>query len=147
MAAPIGNEYYRLREKDGRGKIFETPEDLYNICNDYFEWCETNPLKEEVVFHAQGVITKTTIDKKRPFTLIGLCIFLGITKKCFNNYEDREDFLHVTTCIREIIYNQKFEGATTGFFNANIIARDLGLVDKKEQSIKTEPRVFKIVKE
>ena len=30
------------------------------------------------------------------------------------------------------IENQQFEGATVGVFNANIIARKLGLVDKKD---------------
>lgn len=30
------------------------------------------------------------------------------------------------------MYAQKFEGASVGAFNANIIARDLGLIDKKE---------------
>ena len=34
--------------------------------------------------------------------------------------------------IEEIIYNQKFEGAAVGIFNSNIIARDLGLSDKKD---------------
>ena len=32
--------------------------------------------------------------------------------------------------MKEIIYNQKYSGAAAGFFNANIIARDLGLANK-----------------
>jgi len=46
--------------------------------------------------------------------------------------ENKEDFLTVITRIEEIIYEQKFTGSASGFFNANIIARDLGLADKKE---------------
>ena len=30
------------------------------------------------------------------------------------------------------MYSQKFEGAASGIFNANIIARDLGLSDKQD---------------
>ena len=40
------------------------------------------------------------------------------------------EFSSVITRIRETIYQQKFEGAAVGAFNANIIARDLGLADK-----------------
>ena len=45
---------------------------------------------------------------------------------------DYKDFSQVITRIGKIIYDQKFSGAASGFFNANIIARDLGLADKKE---------------
>jgi hypothetical protein len=34
--------------------------------------------------------------------------------------------------IEDIIYDQKFTGAVIGIFKENIIARDLGLTDKKE---------------
>jgi hypothetical protein len=46
------------------------------------------------------------------------------------NNKDSKDFMPIITRIKEIIYNQKFSGAAAGFFNANIIARDLGLSDK-----------------
>lgn len=134
MGAPKGNQFYLLRSKDGRDKIYDKPQDLIDACNQYFQWCLDNPLKEEEVFHSQGVITKASINKLRPFTLEGLCNFLDISVKGFKLYENRKDFIPVTTRVREIIYNQKFEGASAGFFNANIIARDLGLSDKKQLS-------------
>jgi len=43
-----------------------------------------------------------------------------------------DDFVGVTTRAEEVIYNQKFAGAAAGLLNANIIARDLGLSDKKD---------------
>ncbi|TNE74984.1 DNA-packaging protein [bacterium] len=132
MAFQKGNQLYKLRSKDGKDKVFEKPEDLFNACNEYFEWCEENPLQEEVVFHSQGNITKTTVAKRRPFTLNGLCIFIDISLDGFYLYEKRDDYVGVTKKVREIIYNQKFEGAASGFFNANIIARDLGLADKSD---------------
>ncbi len=49
-----------------------------------------------------------------------------------------KDFSKVITRIREIIYNQKFTGAAAGFLNPNIIARDLGLVDKAETALKAD---------
>ena len=41
-------------------------------------------------------------------------------------------FKTITAQIKQIIRTQKFEGASAGFLNANIIARDLGLTDKQE---------------
>ena len=46
--------------------------------------------------------------------------------------KNKKDYMSVITRIEETIYNQKFTGAASGFLNPNIIARDLGLVDKKE---------------
>jgi hypothetical protein len=156
MAAPIGNEYYKLRTKDGRDKIFETPEDLVSACNEYFEWCIENPLLESVIVKGnrteevsvptkdeegktKNVKSKTTIPydiaqlpKMRAFTLHGLCNFIDISMDCFGLYDERKDFIGVTTRVRQIIYNQKFEGAASGFLNPNIIARDLGLTDKTD---------------
>ncbi len=40
------------------------------------------------------------------------------------------EFSEVITRVEQIIYIQKFEGATVNAFNANIISRELGLADK-----------------
>jgi hypothetical protein len=59
--------------------------------------------------------------------------------------ETDKDFLVVTARIEQIIYTQKFEGAAVGIFNANIISRDLGLIDKSDltsKGEKIEPRTI-----
>lgn len=142
MAAPKGNEYYKLRSKDGRDRIFKNPEDLLNACNEYFEWCIDNPLKEEQLFHYQGTVVRGEANKLRPFTIQGLCNFIDIASSTFQEYEKKEGFSVITTRVRSIIYNQKFEGAAAGFLNPNIIARDLGLSDKQEHKVKTEQPFF-----
>ena len=43
-----------------------------------------------------------------------------------------KDFTRVITHVENVIFTQKFEGATVGAYNANIIARDLGLIDHQE---------------
>lgn len=147
MAALKGNDYYKLRSKDGRDLIFETPEDLSNACNEYFSWCLSNPLMETVVQKIkvnrdEEEIKLVQVPKMRAFTIQGLCNYIDISVKGFNLYEERQDFIPVTTRVRQIIYNQKFEGAASGFLNANIIARDLGLVDKSENKITVEQPLF-----
>lgn len=148
MAAPKGNDYYKLRSKDGRDKIFKTPKALLDACNSYFQWCLENPLKEQVAFHNRGVISYGNVNKMRPFTLEGLCNFIDIAKSTFQEYEKNQDFSAITTRIRQIIENQQFEGAAAGFLNPNIIARKLGLHDSADITSKGEKletiRIFEL---
>lgn len=131
MAAPKGNEYYLIRSKDGREKKYK-PTDLIIIANKYFQWCLDNPLKEAVIYQRTGELLQ--VPKMRPFTIEGLCNFAEITHQTFLNYGNDEEYFAVVTRIRGIIENQQFEGAASGFLNPNIIARKLGLSDKKEFS-------------
>ena len=132
MGAPKGNEYWKLRSKDGRDKIFETPEDLANACNEYFEFVQNNPLYEAQIAKYKDYAELVQVPKMRAMTIQGLCNFIDISVKGFELYETRKDFIPITTRVRQIIYNQKFEGAAGGFLNPNIIARDLGLQDKQQ---------------
>lgn len=132
MTAPKGNEFWKVRSKSGRNPIFKTPDALWKSASEWFEWVEANPLQEEKVFAYQGEIVKTTVNKMRAMTLQGLCIFLDISTQALRDYKSREDFIGVINKIEEIIYNQKFVGASADQLNANIIARDLGLAEKKE---------------
>ncbi len=134
MSYPIGNQYYKLRSKDGRDKIFKTPSDLVDAANEYFQWVEDNPFKEDNLFAYQGAITHGEAKKLRPMTLEGLCNFIDISVKAFKLYETRDDFIPVTTRIRQIIENHQFEGAAAGFLNPNIIARKLGLSDRTDHT-------------
>lgn len=132
MAAPEGNEYWKLRSKDGRDKIFETPEILLSACNEYFDWVQDNPLKSSEIVKYKDYAELMEVPKMRPMTIEGLCNFIDISVDCFKDYEKRNDFIVVTKRVRQVIYNNKFEGAASGFLNPNIIARDLGLSDKQE---------------
>lgn len=132
MPAPAGNRFWEARSSHGRKPTFATPEDLWTACQEYFQWVEDNPLKEAKAFCHQGVVTIAELPKMRAMTIGGLCIFLDISQVCWFSYRKREDFANVTTCVEEIIRNQKFTGASADLLNANIIARDLGLADKSE---------------
>ncbi|MEX6691245.1 DNA-packaging protein [Danxiaibacter flavus] len=141
MAAPIGNKFWEQRSSHGRKRIFSSPKVLWEAACEYFEWCEENPLPS-VEFNGKDAI-KCEVPKMRAFTLQGLCLFLDVNTKYFNEFEKelegKEDkmskgFSEIVTRIREIIFNQKYTGAAAGMLNPNIIARDLGLVDKKDMT-------------
>lgn len=133
MAAPAGNQFWKLRESHGRELEYKTEEELRTEVMGYFEWCENNPwYKNEAIKSGEKTGDIVKVPTARPFTISGLCIYLGISLKTWKAYCKREDFIHITTYAEEVIYTQKFEGAAVGAFNANIIARDLGLSEKAE---------------
>ena len=129
---PTGNKFYLSRSKNGRDKIFKTPDDLWKKCCDYFQWVEDNPLKQERVYSGKLGPETIKLNKQRAMTLTGLYVFLGVSNRTYANYKKLTDYKWVTDSVYNIMYSQKFEGAAAGMLNASIIARDLGLVDKRE---------------
>lgn len=156
MAAPKQNQFWKLRSKHGRDKLFATPDLMWKAACEYFQWCDDNPFfeleqakstlkpykdKETGLVHFPDPLIK--LPKMRPYTMQGLCLYLDCNVKYFNEFEKNlkekddnisNDFSDIVTRIKETIYNQKFSGAASGFLNASIIARDLGLADKQELS-------------
>lgn len=130
MAAPMGNQFWKLRSKHGRDKLFTSPDLVWEAAVEYFEHCEENPILEKdwVGKDADTVYR----EKARPFTIGGLCIYLDCDEQTFKDLSQNKDFFGIYTRITQIIRDQKFTGAVVGIYNANIIARDLGLSDKSE---------------
>ncbi len=132
MGAPKGNQFWRKRTKHGRDKLFSTPEVLWDACVEYFDWVEENPLLDTQAFAFQGVVTDHNLPKMRAMTIQGLCLFLDIDDCTWFDYKKQKGFSEVIKKAEKVMYQQKFSGAAAGFLNANIIARDLGLSDKKD---------------
>jgi len=145
--APLGNQNWKARSKHGRDKIFKTPDLMWDAALEYFSYVDSTPfteVKPMVVSNGAGAgssIEMVEIPRKRPYTLIALCHFLDVNAVYFNQFESelegKEDelsinFSKIVKKIREVIYNQKFEGAASGFFKENLIAKDLGMIAKTE---------------
>lgn len=133
----LGNQFWKLRSKHGRDRLFKTPELLWEAACQYFEWCDQHPW-HRTDYKGKDAI-HVTIPTARPYTLSGLCIYLGCNTQYFAQFKaslpkEEKDFSLVITRIEQTIFTQKLEGAAVGAFNANIIARDLGLTDKKDHS-------------
>jgi len=137
MGAPAGNQFWKLRSKHGRDKLFKSPQLLWDAACDYFEWCESNPLYETKAFAFQGIVTTEELPKMRAMTMSQLCFYLNCNEAYFRTFkaqlpEGEKDFNTVIKDIEQTIFNQKFQGAAADLLNSNIIARDLGLSDKSE---------------
>ena len=132
MPAPSGNQFWKVRSSHGRAPIFANSDELWQACTEYFEWVEANPLHEARPFAYQGEVKVEMIERMRAMTISGLCIFLGIARRTWDNYGERDGFDDVTARVEAIIRTQKFEGAAADLLNPTIIARELGLADKAE---------------
>ncbi len=132
MSPPKGNRFWQRRSSHGRSPIFGKPDDLWAAACEYFDWVEANPLTESQAFAYKGEVKVKLLPKMRAMTIDGLCLFLDISDQTWLNYKKRDDFIEVTSRIENVIRSQKFAGAAAGLLNPSIIARDLGLVDKKE---------------
>lgn len=69
MPAPEGNQFWKLRSKHGRDKLFATPELLWEEACNYFEWCDENPIiTHDVVKSGDSVGQILNIPKKKDLT-------------------------------------------------------------------------------
>jgi len=140
MAAPKGNNYWQFAGKKGRDYKY-TPEELWEEALGYFEWISNSVWNKKEAIKSGDMAGKLVdIPTTTPMSLKGFCLFADLNFQTFLNYEKDENnkgFIDITTRIRSIIESNQFEGATVGAYNPNIIARVLGLVDKKEIEQKT----------
>jgi hypothetical protein len=131
MAAPKGNRFWEARTRHGPPERFTDPEVLWAACVEYFEWNEANPLETEKLVPTGGKVVRETEQRMRPLSIGGLCLFIGITRPTWVDWrQNRKDLVSVIANAEEVISRQKFEGASAGLLNANIISRELGLADR-----------------
>lgn len=139
-AAPVGNEFWKLRSKHGRDRIIESPEVMLDAIHEFLELKENTYLdKPEMIKGGEMAGIQVNLKVKDYPTLSELAHFLGfMTLKSWRDYKERDGFLTVITYAEEIISNWKLKGTAIGVYNHNIVARDLGLVDKKEHDHKSK---------
>ncbi len=120
----------------GRPPKFESPEQLWEACCEYFKWVEENPLYASQVITYKGRGSLVKVPKQRAMTISGLSLFLGMKEDTWRDYRDNKDqnFSSVCKAAEQVIRDQKFSGAAADLFNAHVISRDLGLKEQSEVS-------------
>lgn len=130
-----GNRFWEARSSAGPNPKFEGPEPLWASCLEYFAWVQDNPLYADQLVTFQGSATHEPVARMRAMTIGGLCLFLDVDETTWRDWKaNRSDLSPIITRAEAVIYQQKFTGAAADLLNPNIIARDLGLADKKELS-------------
>lgn len=131
------------RYSEGPGpaeRKFPTAQHLRVACYQWLVWMEENPLYSEKAFAYQGDITTHNEPRKRALTKASLFNWLKVTANTWDSrlasYPiDGEEYSEVIREIEQIMYADKFEGASAGLYNAAIIASDLGLTSRISQEI------------
>ena len=127
----------------GRPVLFKTASPLEKACENYFKTCDENPwFRNELVKGGDFAGSIVPVPTARPYTLIALCQHIGMTRETWYQYEKKPGFSDITTYVRDKIYNQKFEGAAVGAFNANLIARELGLSERQDINVHVEKPIL-----
>lgn len=132
----IGNQFWKLRSKHGRDKIFESGEMIIQACDEYMECLEQNPLQEhDFVGKDAREVNK---DKKHVPTWAGFATFCNTHKQHFNQLkvdyknekdEIKKDIYIALMRVDDIFFHDKFSAASAGLANPNLIGKDLGLKD------------------
>lgn len=143
-------KFWEASPHTGRKRAYEDVDVFVSDCREYFEWNEKNPIMSVELVSFKGKSILADVPKIRAMTIEGLCIFLGITSRTFENYrkDGTQEFKDACASVQNIIYQQKLTGAAAGLLNANIISRELGLKDCSDVSSKDgsmtpkEPRPF-----
>lgn len=127
MAAPAGNQFWKLRSKHGRNAIFDDHETLWNAACEYFESVDSRKWVKKDWVGKDAVEVER--ENETPYTKSGLCLFLDITEwRMLENLKNKsEDFLQTVSRIENVIITQKIEGASVGAFTPSIVALELGL--------------------
>ena len=139
-----GNRFWASRLRAGPRPLYESAADLTEACARYFEWLEDEPLYEAHVTSFRGTTTITAVPKLRAATLAGLCVHLGISRTTWHKWRKspenggRPDLVDVMERVETIMWEQKFTGAAAGLLSTNLVARELGLIERGEVDLPAE---------
>jgi hypothetical protein len=122
-------------------KYIETPDKLWELFEKYIQHERNNPMFKTDYVGKDGTKVQTPLET--PITFEGFECYLqnqGVIND-LGHYSSNEnnaynEYLPIITRIKQNCFVHNFKGASVGLFNANIIARKLGLVDKKETELK-----------
>jgi len=145
----FGNQFWKLRTKHGKDKIFGGDgSTLWAEACAYFDWCDRHPWERVELVKYQGIAEEADVPLGRPYTMDGLTVYLGVSSSYFRTAKsalkekmeakratpDELELLSVIECIEQTVRTQQVEGAAVGVFNANLISRINGIADNVNQN-------------
>jgi len=143
-------DYWDKRKRRGRPKALKSPDHLWSLACDYFKRRDKQKIvKKEFIRGGERAGEVVDLEQMVPYTWQGFEAYLHERKIIAHlrdyrankgNYYD--DYSEILIVIGHIMYDQKFTGAASGAFNANVIIRDLGLSERTEMLIQQEQPLF-----
>ena len=121
----------------GKHKYIETPEKLWELFESYVLHEKQNPMYKQEYVGKDGRTELTPLET--PITFEGFECYLmdkgiigDLGDYASNKNEKYSEYSTIITRIRKNCFVHNFRGASVGLFNANIIAKKLGLSEKVE---------------
>lgn len=124
-----------------------TPEQVLEKFQEYVAWAKENPIRirttvQSYTTEGKSYGSDTIQEKPRLISIGGFLVHLGQIQQWWDKLDDNkrgEEFLVVKAFIRGYCEDYQKEMASNSVFNANIVSRLLGLVDKKQVEGGTSP--------
>ena len=143
----------KTKHAGGRPPKFKTPDELEKLAEEYFAWCEANPIKiykrkdasarQAAKNGSSAGSAENEMYITRPYTLDGLALYVGVSD--WHHMKESEayqtpEFLRIIRTLEARIRNQQVSGAMVGMYNSNLTARLNGIADttKTEATVKAE---------
>ena len=125
-------------------KYIETPEKMWEYFLAYVEHERNNPMLKREYVGKDGNEVNTPLQV--PITFEGFECYLqdqdiieDLGKYSANTDKAYTEYVTIISRIRQNCFVQNFKGASVGLFNANIIAKKLGLIEKSQTTIVEQP--------
>jgi hypothetical protein len=125
-------------------KYIETPEKMWELFEEYVKHENNNPMYKREYVGKDGNEVDTPLQV--PITFEGFECYLAdkgiiedLGKYSANTDNAYNEFVTIITRIRRNCFVQNFKGASVGLFNANLVAKKLGLISKVEQTNIEQP--------
>jgi hypothetical protein len=124
-------------KKNGKRKSIEDAPKFWALACEYFAEVDENPIyRNELLKSGDLAGTQAQVTLARPYSWRGFEAFLvlrGIVSKLddyrYNTLGRYDDYIEVVQAVGSVMHAQKFEGASVGLFNANIIMSDLKMAE------------------
>jgi hypothetical protein len=128
-------------------KYIETPEKLWELFLEYVKHERENPMFKIEYVGKDGERVATPLET--PITFEGFECYLA-DKGVINDLGDYsknddgryESYAPIITRIRQNCYVHNYKGAAVGLFNANLVARKLGIKDSTETNVTVNQPIF-----
>jgi len=128
-------------------KYIESPDKLWELFLNYVSFEAINPMYKVEYVGKDGRIERTPLET--PITFEGFECYLA-DNNVINDLGDYasnkgggyDEYSTIITRITKNCFVHNFKGASVGLFNPNIIAKKLGLVEKVQNDVKVEQKLF-----
>lgn len=131
----------QYRHAGGRPKIFNSPDEFRTECEKYFKMCDDTV---EIGHDSKGYEKKI----QKPYTVSGLCLYLGVTKVGLLAYKSKEGYKEIYNWALECCENYTEENALLGkihpVFSMFSLKNNFGWKDQQDINVNQEPEKLSV---